>query len=391
MQQQPPPPRWLPPIRNGILIMRQQQQEQQQQQRQKRPPPIDEMPLIQSFVEQIQNASMSSILDIPDIAFKIEKLKRYTFLRPLGVAIQENSHHKSTSKVTATTGSTIADLSQSSSSKNDIHMIQVFYKEIDWIVWTYELWRNQNASESSASLVRHELLTSLSYSEFVNRIFQSYFVPAVQYINDMHRSHDDEGASPILDLLLCRTDIPIPSSMYDLPKALYYALEQTKYVPSTHDDTDSSASTEVSLVYAHRNQNLQNNSNKLYYEVEDMRYNILYLYILAQVAMNITNAQPSGNNIHESPSTTTMRWKDTFMKIIECHPLSSAQHMMHLVPLVSAMMQLEWYCNHVTISQSSSTDKTVTMYTYDDTFQAYGHCPLTMSLKSIVSDLLKEE
>jgi hypothetical protein len=384
--------RWVPPIRNGILIMRQQQQQQQEREQ-----PLDETPIIKDIVEQIKNCS-SSILDIPDIATKIAKLKKYTFIRPLGNAIRE--YFELTSSATA-----------SLESDNDIYMIELLYKDIDWIVWTYEFYVNQvsKGMDPSADPTTPPILQSLSllsYPEFVNHIFHSYIVPTIRYMNGMNQSHvqqgtnhTSEGTSPIIDLLLCGTDIPIPASIYDLPKALYYALQETKYSPSTNDDTDSSASTNVSLVYMNRNHKLRNNnvsSNKSYHEVENMRYNVLYLYLLAHVSIYITNVHniPSDNKNHDAstlfshtPSPSLLRWKHTLTKVIQSHPLPSAQSMMYLAPVVMSMVQLEWYC-HPTLP---ITNEPTILTRNEEAFSAYSRCPLGIPLKLIVSELLKDQ
>ena len=342
------------------------------------------------------------MMNIPDIGLKIAKLKKYIFIRPLGNTIQK--YLKDSSSVTV-----------SSQTENDISMIQFFYKDIDWIVWTYEFYLKHVAQgiEHSADPTTLSLLQSLnlsSYLDFVQNIFKSHFVLAIQHINGMNQSrgtgHTSACTSPIMDLLLCGTDIPIPTSMYDLPKVLYYALQETKYSLSTTDETDSSASTNVqpvSLVYTNRNQKLQNsdiNSNKLYHEVENMRYDILYLYILAHVAINITNVHnvPSDNNNHDtlalfnhtpsSSSTALLHWKDTFHAMIESHPHSSAKSMIYLAPIVIAMVQLEWYCHP---SQPCCSNETTTLRYIEETLMAYNRCPLGIPLKVMVSDLLKDQ
>ena len=187
-----------------------------------------------------------------------------------------------------------------------------------------------------------------------------------------------------MELILCGTDIPIPSSVYDLPNVIYAALQNTKYPPSTANGTDSGAPSNVALVYINRNRTLQNNyfnSNKVYYELENMRYNMVYLHLLAHVAIAFSNTHvetPSDNN-HHIPSN----WKDIFTTMIQCHPLSSSQSMLYLAPVVIATEQLDWCC-HI----PPCTNETTNSYHKEETFSVFRQSPHKLVLPSIVAELV---
>ena len=372
--------RWLPPIRNGILIMRQQKQQQLLQQQ-----PSDETPVIKNMVEQIKNYP-TSIMDIPDISVVMTKLKKYAFTRPLKNAIQKHIELSSSPVSAAVTV-------PSSKSENDIDLIQSLHKDIDLIVWTYEFYKNHvsvtidpSAAPSSSPL--QSSLSSLSYPEFINYIYESIILPTILHINAMNQSrehHSNEDSSTIMDLILCGTDIPIPSSVYDLPNVIYAALQNSKYPPSTTNGTDSGTPSNVALVYINRNRTLQNSnfkSNKVYYELENMRYNMVYLHLLAHVAIAFSNTHvetPSDNN-HHIPSN----WKNTFTTMIQCHPLSSSQSMLYLAPVVIATEQLDWYCHPI----PTWTNETTNSYHKEETFSVFRQSPLKLVLPSIVAELV---
>ena len=377
--------RW-PPIRDQYLIARQQNQRMKTQV----PPPLDETPLIKAIVEHIKSYE-TSIMDIPDIAIKIKKLKDFTFVSPLMNAVTE------------------ASSSVSSTLEKDMDAIKILYKEIDLIVWTYEFYTNHIAlsNDGSAKPGTSSLSLSLpllSYPDFVNYIFESVIVPTIQHINAMNHSRvnsdldeDDTllNTNTIMDLILCGTDIPIPTSIYDLPNVLYDALHQSKYPPSNDVAVDSSSLSlsNLSLVYMNRNQQLRKNDEhptKIRLE-ENKRYNMLYIYLLAHVAIHISSNNNAENNSETSylsnhpPTRPLLNWKNTLTEISKCHPFSSLQSLTYLVPVIIAIVQLDWY-SHPTKSWSTDVTTLLNNNTY-----AFSRYALNVSLKSIVSDLLKEE
>ena len=360
-------------------------------------PPLDETPLIKAIVDQMKACQRGSTTDgMSDIEFMIKKLKDYAHCNPLYISILSSLN-----------------------SENDIAVIDSLYKDIDLVVWTYQFYDKYLSSPRTGGSTEHSTappLSLLSYPDFVEQVFQSFIVPTIQHINATNYNRvystvngDRDGipdTSTIMDLILCGTDIPIPESIYDLPKVLHEALEQTKHPPSTTTATVSSASSQVSLVFLNRNEQLRNHDlrdalqrrderlAKICLEEETVRYNMLYLYILAHVAINVTSVHirpfNNGNDLTLSNHASLpqlLNWKDTFQKMIEFHTFYSAQSMSYLVPLMIPIVELDWYCHPTKVCASSTN---VMAPHNEESLIAFSRYAQDVSLESIISDLLKD-
>jgi hypothetical protein len=359
--------KYLPPIRSHRQRDDGQPHETNQQRlQQQRPSASNDTPLVKAVVEQIKsigknNATGTSLFNTPDIENMIGTLKRYTFMTPLLVALTSSF-------------STLP----SNNDVQDTDPIKVLYKEIEMIVWMYKYYKLYSARQNSRDAV------PLSYTEFIQHVMQHTVVPTLQQINYTNQRRerrkqqeptqslaDFETSNTIVDLLLCGTSISIPETIYDLPKVLYKALEETKYAPHT----SSTGTGELSLAYLNRNRQLchpattstvtyYNNDAKdkamlTYYNNENNRYNMLYLYLLAHIAYDVTDTLLSptpastvdGMDVRDDEYDTSgyelteTDWKSTLSDIIGCHPPSSKP--MHLTPTILAIVQLDWYCLQV--------------------------------------------